>query len=1020
MAPFQKRKGISTVTDRGWNCLKQYMTFHENPEILHVNTEESRNYYIPFAPGEDAFDGRRSSGRFTDLNGEWDFTFYPSFYDMPAGFLKEQPKGTIPVPSCIQYHGYDQAQYTNVAYPFPYDPPYVPLDNPVSVYRTKFSCENDGMERYLVFEGVDSCFYLFVNGQIFGYSQVSHAMHEFRITEALKEGENEIAVAVLKWCDGSYLEDQDKIRLSGIFRDVYLLKRPKEHIVRYSYTASFSESFDSATVHLKAEGIRASFVLKDAEGNLIFEGKTDEDGFYDGKIEKPVLWNSENPYLYDLLITAGDEIIGEKVGLREVRIENGIFKINGTAVKLRGINRHDSYYKTGYTCDEKQMREDLYLMKRCNINTIRTSHYPNQPLFYKLCDEIGMFVIDEADFESHGCVNAANGYEWKAGYDKIALTASDEMFAKAITDRAMKLVTRDINRPCVIMWSMGNEGGYSKYVEDAVKMVKATDITRPVHYESSIHVIDGTTTDEIDVESRMYAPLPDIIKYLDDDKNKKPYFLCEYSHSMGNSNGDLKAYWDLIYNNQRLMGGCVWEWCDHSFSLGTTSNGNEKFGYGGDFGDEDQNDGNFCCDGIVYPDRRPHTGFYELKQVYRPLEVKVSENEPNVYLLTNRLNFTNFEDLFTLSMEMRDSGRFVYETPITLSLMPGQTAPLKAPDMEQNHGEDVRIRFIIRYKHDMPYCEAGTEAGFEQLVLRSVDHRFNPIKVSGRLFLQAKEDEDNYYIRTKEAEYTVSKKNASIISLKVDGEEQFTDPVSFNLYRAPIDNDGRIRKAWEGLKLNQLKPRVYSMKIIEAVDIVTIKTELSLGAKGLFPMAKVNLEYVFHPAGEVHIRAGVTVHEQVPYLPRFGMRFFLKDDFEDFSYYGFGPFESYVDKCLASYVDLHHTTVTNNYEDYIRPQENSSHCGCRYATVSNNRCVIRLDSETEFSVNASHYSQEQLVAKKHNWELIPEDRTILCCDYRMSGVGSASCGPDLDEIFRLSEKEFSFRFWLSAKKLSTR
>ena len=997
------------------------MTFHENPEILHVNTEENRNYFIPFAPGEDAFAGRRSSSRFLDLNGSWDFTYYPSFYEMPSDFLSKDPEGTIPVPSCIQYYGYDRAQYTNLAYPFPYDPPYVPIDNPVAVYRRRFTYEEDGNERYLVFEGVDSCFYLFVNGQIFGYSQVSHAMQEFRITEALKPGENEIAVVVLKWCDGSYLEDQDKIRLSGIFRDVYLLTRPKERITRYVYTAAFSEEYDSATLHFEAAGgIIVDVILKDADGTVIAEGKTDEDGFFDCKINNPILWNSEKPYLYQLLIQSEKEWIGEKVGLREIAITDGVFRINGRAVKLRGVNRHDSYYKSGYVCDEKQMREDLYLMKRCNINTVRTSHYPNQPLFYKLCDEIGMFVIDEADFESHGCVVAANGYQWKAGYDKIALTATDPMFAKAITDRAMKLVSRDINRPCVIMWSMGNEGGYSKYVEDAVKLVKATDITRPVHYESSRYILDGTSKDEIDVESQMYAPLSDIIKYLDDENQKKPYFLCEYSHSMGNSNGDLQAYWKLIYENERLMGGCVWEWCDHSMSLGQMSDGSEKYGYGGDFGDEDQNDGNFCCDGIVYPDRRLHTGFYELKQAYRPLEVKQSEENRNQYILTNRMNFTNFEDLFTLSVEMKDSGRFVFETPVTLTLGPGQSAPLQGPEVPQNHGEDIRVRFIIRYKNDTPYCEAGTEAGFEQLILRSVPHKTNLQKVSGRLFLHAKEDENYYYIDTKEASYTVSKKDATIVSLKIDGEEQFTNPASFNIFRAPTDNDGRIRKAWEGLKLGEAIPRVYAMKIIEAVDVVTIKSELSLGAKGLYPMAKMNLEYVFHPAGEVQIKANVTVHEQVPYLPRFGMRFFLRDDYEDFSYYGYGPLESYEDKCLASYVDLHHTTVTNNHEDYIRPQENSSHCGCRYATVSNDHFVIRVDSDTEFSANASHFSQEQLVKKKHNWELIPEDRTVFCVDYRMSGIGSASCGPDLDEIYRLSEKEFGFQFYFNAKKLPSR
>lgn len=998
--------------------MKQYMTFHENPEILHVNTEADRNYYIPFAPGEDAFGSRKTSGRLTDLNGDWDFTFYESFAEMPNDFLNRKAADVIPVPSCIQLKGYDKPQYTNFAYPFPYDPPFIPADNPVAVYHRTFDYKEDGRERYLVFEGVDSCFYLFVNGQIFGYAQVSHAMHEFRITEALTEGENHIVVAVLKWCDGSYLEDQDKIRMNGIFRDVYLLKRPKQHISKYVYTATFGDDYETAALHVETSTDAAvSYVLKDRDGTVIKEGKADEDGFFDIKIDAPVLWNPEKPYLYDLTLITDDEIIGEKVGLREITIKESVFKVNKRPVKLRGVNRHDSYGKTGYVCDERMMREDLYLMKRCNINTIRTSHYPNQPLFYQLCDEIGMFVIDEADLESHGSVTASNGSEWKAGYDQIAMLATNPIFAKAITDRIMKLVNRDINRPCVILWSMGNEAGYSRYIEDAVKLVKATDISRPVHYESSRYVLDGTTKDELDIESQMYAPLSDIIKYLNDENSKKPYFLCEYSHAMGNSNGDLAGYWDMIYANPKLMGGCVWEWTDHSVSLGQTSDGREKWGYGGDFGDEAQNDGNFCCDGLLTPDRKMHTGLYELKQCYRPITVTPSEFDSTVYVLNNRMDFTAFEELFSLSMELKDSGRFVYETPVDITLDPGQSLTIKVPEVPQNHGEDVRVRFITRYKKDTPYCESGTEAGFDQLCLRSSTHRFAPVKLAGRLFLHAKEDDNNYTIETKEAVYTVSKKTASLTSLLIDGEEMFRAPASFNLYRAPIDNDGRIRKEWDTFRLGNLIPKVYSMKMIEAVDVVTIKADLSLGSAGFYPAAQINLEYTFHPAGEINIKTQVKVNEQITYLPRFGIRFFLRDDFEDFSYYGSGPLESYEDKNLASYVDLHHTTVTNNHEDYVRPQENSSHNACRYATVSTDRYVIRLDAEPEFSVNASHFSQEQLKEKKHNWELIPEDRTVLCADYRMSGVGSASCGPDLDEFYRLSEKEFSFALWLSAKKL---
>lgn len=1000
--------------------MKKYMTFHENPEILHVNTEEDRNYYVPFAPGEDVFQSRKLSSRFTDLNGEWDFTFYNSFFDMPVDFINQEFKERITVPSCAQYAGYDKAQYTNFAYPFPYDPPFVPDDNPVFVYHKTFTYENDGLERFLVFEGVDSCFYLFINGQIFGYSQVSHAMHEFRITDALVPGDNDITVAVLKWCDGSYLEDQDKIRLSGIFRDVYLLSRPANHVQNYSYTIAFDEDYSSATIHFACDfKEKTTFVLKDANGNLIKEGHCDDDGFFDCRIDKPILWNCENPYLYSLILMFDNEIIGDKIGFRDITIKDGVFRINGAAVKLRGVNRHDYYAKTGYTCDETMLRDDICMMKRCNINTVRTSHYPNQPLFYEICDELGMFVIDEADFEAHGSVYAQNGVAWKAGLDSVALTASNEIFAKAISDRIMKLVKRDINRPCVIMWSMGNESGYSSFVEEAVKLVKATDITRPVHYEGCMYTLDHTSADELDIESHMYASPADIIKYLDDEKNTKPYFLCEYSHSMGNSNGDLKDYWNVLYSSERLMGGCVWEWCDHSFPIGNSDDGEVRYGYGGDFGDEFQNDGNFCCDGLIFPNRAAHTGLLELKQCYRPLTVSVAEDNPGVYILTNRMLYTNFEDMFVLSMELKDSGQFISETPIDIHLSAGESASFEVPSVPQNHGEDVRVRFIARYKNDMPFCSAGTEAGFDQMVLRSVPHRVVPLKLSGRLFLHTKEDDAFYYIITKECTYTISKRDAMFVSVTVDGEEMLTAPSSYNIFRAPTDNDLPIRKEWEGFHLDRQITKLYSIKMIEAVDFVTIKAELSLGANGYFPSAKILSEYVFYPAGEVQIKTNVLINEQITYLPRFGLRFFLKNSFEDFSYFGYGPLESYEDKNLASYVDLHHTTVTGNHEDYIRPQENSSHFGCRYATLSDGKNVVRLDADTDFSVNASHFSQEQLRDKKHNWELTPENQTVLCCDYRMSGVGSSSCGPQLNEYYRLSEKDFSFRFWLTFKKMNS-
>ena len=421
--------------------MKTYMTFHEDPAILHLNTEPDRNYYVPFAAGEDSFSGRLFSSRLELLNGDWNFAYYESFAEMPTNALELEMSKTIPVPSCIQLHGYDRCQYTNVNYPIPYDPPYVPADNPTAVYERKYDYKPDGMERYIVFEGVDSCFYLIVNNQLIGYSQVSHGMSEFRITSALIEGENRIAVVVLKWCDGTYLEDQDKFRFTGIFRDVYMLRRPEEHIVSYRIQTIIDEDMSHARIRLEVTGSKASVKLTDADGKELGTQETDEDGCVVFTVDDPKLWSAEIPYLYRCELSAAGEVIGEFVGIREVAVTDGVFTINRKPVKLHGVNRHDSSPKTGATVTIEDMKRDLFLMKRCNVNAIRTSHYPNAPEFYKLCDRYGFYVIEEADLEAHGSEPAGQVYGESWDHRKVSLTTDNPIFASAILDREMKIST---------------------------------------------------------------------------------------------------------------------------------------------------------------------------------------------------------------------------------------------------------------------------------------------------------------------------------------------------------------------------------------------------------------------------------------------------------------------------------------------------------------------------------------------------------------------------------------------------
>ena len=1093
--------------------MKTYMTFHEDPELLHVNTEPDRNYYVPFPAGEDAFASRIASTRLTMLNGEWKFAYYDSFADMPTEAVDLPKDKTIPVPSCIQLYGYDRCQYSNVNYPFPYDPPFVPNDNPTAIYERTYEYTADGLERYIVFEGVDSCFYLIVNNQMIGYSQVSHAMTEFRITSALREGTNRIAVVVLKWCDGSYLEDQDKLRFTGIFRDVYMLKRPKEHIENYRIQTTMNDVLTHASVHMEVTGIKASVSVKDAEGNEVYAGETDDDGFIDFDIENPKLWNAEIPYLYKAELSANGETIGESIGIREVSIVDGVFCINHKPVKLHGVNRHDSNPNTGSVVAIEDMKRDLFLMKRCNINCIRTSHYPNAPEFYKLCDRYGFYVIEEADLEAHGSEPAGQTYGQPWDHRQVSITTDNPIFANAILDREMKLVKRDVNRPCVIMWSMGNEAGFGRILNDAAKMVKATDVSRPLHYEAVHHTLDGTPDTEMDVVSYMYPELSDMVRYVSDAPVKRPYFLCEYSHSMGNSNGDLADYWRIIDSNEHFMGGCVWEWCDHAVEVSeyvrpdllvktpeeetvletisetaveiatesvaadpavvtaeTTDSTetkadntaeaqsedtetaetasteesaeseaiaaeppvlteqkivvpeelpvvdmNPRFLYGGDFGDE-PNDGNFCCDGLTYPDRTPHTGLMELKQCYRPLDVTLGE-EPGSFVLTNRLAFAALEDFYEVSYELKDNGTLLLENKLNISLAAGASTIFCLPENTPTKGRDLRIRFLVTAKETTDYWDKGAEICFVQLAVNSESRHFQPELLAGRKFLKLEEMPLCYRITTRDTVFLLRKKDAMLISVQHNGRELFERPMEFDFYRAPIDNDQPMVRAWKEWGYDKPVCRLSSLRLIEPGNELIFKADLSFGTASRIPFVRVALEYRFQPGGEWNVSAKFRKSDNSPFLPRMGIRMFLTKDFEDFDYYGYGPIESYIDKHLASYVDWHHSTVSGNYEDYIRPQENSSHYGVQQAAVGCARTRLSVISDKDFSVNASHFTREELAAKKHNFELVPSGMTILCVDAFMSGIGSASCGPKLDPIYRCSDEELDCSLWFHVRSL---
>ncbi len=982
---------------------KSKMIYHENPQALHIGTLPSRAWFVPFSEGECPFSAKEKSSRVEMLNGEWDFKYYNSIVDMEDYFLDSGFEAKIPVPSNWQLHGYDKPQYTNVCYPIPYDPPYVPDYIPVGVYRRSYNYKNDGARKIITFEGVDSCLYLYINGELAGYNQASHSFAEFDITPYLHEGDNTIVCAVLKWCDGTYLEDQDKFRLSGIFRDVYIVSRTEDRVEDYRVTADWKGNFN-----LSIKGAAAAVELASPTGEMLFTTEAGKDGMVSFTVQDVQLWSPENPVLYSLTIKAGGEVIGEKVGFRSVWVEDGAVMFNGSAIKIHGVNRHDSYPDTGYYACEAKMRKDLELMKRHNMNAVRTSHYPNAPLFYRLCDEYGLYVIAEADFESHGCVEVYNDFKWSwaDGYNGIALLAKDEQFRNAIVDRGEKLVYQHYNRPSIIMWSLGNESGWGVNTLEEAKLIKSEDSTRLVHYES-IHTLDGTPDDILDVVSRMYPTAKDLVSIVESDGKNRPLVLCEYCHAMGNGPGDLEDYHQMFYSDKRLTGGFIWEWSDHAILQGITEDGRIKYGYGGDFA-ERHNDGNFCMDAVTYPDRTPHTGLLEAKQVYRPVRVTKGERDDE-FIFRSMLNFVCAQDILDCRYEITDMGRSIAAGSVVDFALPASAeAVVKIAEAASLEGDNVCIRFIFTAKKAYSCFEAGDEVCFDQLVLS--DHPVQRAEISGNVVLD--ETPLSYTVEAGDITVKINRRKGVICSIQKSGRELLAKPVEWNFFRAPVDNDV-MKGDWYRAHLNDYDTKVYETTANQGENGVVISISHSFGWNIYQPFCFARTEISVGGNGKIRIKTDGTTGNKVTFLPRFGLRLFLENSFDGVSYYGYGPHESYIDKHNLDYIGQFSARIQDMHEDYIRPQENGSHYGCRYAEITDGHNSLRFSADKLFSFNASEYTQEELAAKRHNYELQKCGYSVICIDSEMAGVGSNACGPQLDEKYRVALPEIHLDFTIS-------
>lgn len=1006
--------------------------YHKSLEHLHVNCEAPRAYFIPYHSEESALDDNRSrSLNFVSLCGDWDFRYYPSAAELFEENIISENEGfnKLTVPRSWQSdlgRGYDTPNYLNINYPFSVEPPHVPEKNPCGLYKREFFIHEEMLKKqiYINFEGVDSCFYLYVNGQFAAYSQVSHMTSEIDITRYLVAGKNEIRVLVLKWCDGTYLEDQDKYRWSGIFREVFLLLRDKTHIVDIYAKSSLSDDFSEGKIctEVSANGrTEVEYKLLSPAGDVIATGNTGIDfkGEFSIDVKSPALWSDETPSLYTLLLSSGDEHICLFVGLRKIEICGNVIYVNGQKIKAKGVNRHDSHPVLGSATPLDHMINDLHIIKRHNINMIRTSHYPNDPRFLGLCDKLGFMVVDEADIETHGF--------WQIGWD--TLTGSDEWKA-AYLDRAERMFERDKNHPCIFIWSVGNESGKGKnhkamsdYFHDRAPgcIVHSEDATR-TNYMDIWQQVPNMTDEEamarfecdyIDIESRMY-PSVEEVETLCIKRNlyKKPYFLCEYSHAMGNGPGCLKEYWDLFYKHDNLFGGCVWEFTDHSVAIGDNIYTDPHYTYGGDFGDA-PHDGNFCVDGLVYPDRRPHTGLLEYKNIIKPFAVEAFSADDKAVAIKNLRYFTTLSDL-DMNWKIEKNGVTVAEGRFTsLDIAPQATKTFEL-DFDNNIiCENCYLMISLVQNGDKAWAKKGYEIGFEQIVLCESEQKESIVDaITPYAMISAYEEKNTIVIATASTIYKIDKIDGLITSICDNGKEMLTSPITPAIWRAPTDNDMYIKHQWFGAKYHEAKPRCYSCKIAEQGEkFIKVVADMELVAPSVLPIFKMTTTYTFFSEGGVEIEINAKKRDGLPYLPRFGVQFNMPEGSENLRFFGRGPVESYIDKRHASYEGLFETTVSDHFEPYVKPQENMAHADTKWMSVSSlaGHGLLVAKIGADFSFNCSHYTPAMLTWTGHNYELKPLKETVVNIDYRQAGIGSNSCGPALNSKWQLSDKEISFK-----------
>lgn len=998
----------------------------QNPRRLHKNRLPATAHFIPYETAEKAMNGiDDDSAYYALLNGEWSFKYFDNWYDVPEeifGMSADIKKwDRLPVPSNWQMYGYDKPQYVNSVYPIPVNPPYVPTHNPAGVYSLDYSLPKsfDGKNVHINFEGVDSFFYLFVNGRYVGFSKCSHSFAAFDITKFLDGKKIRITVMVLKYCDGTYLEDQDCYRLSGIYRDVYLTARDKNSVRDIDVKTELDGGYKDGVISFSADRA-VSCELYSPSGGLIASVKRKKSGTF--TIENARKWTAETPELYTLLIKSESEYIAIRCGIRKVETsQKGELLINGRPVKLYGTNRHDSHPKYGHYTPRRHIEDDLLQMKRFNLNTIRTSHYPNTAWFYEMCDKYGFYLIAEGDLEAHGVRVDC--------YMNPGLLGDDPDWLDQHIDRVERMYEKYKNHPSIIIWSIGNESGYCENHKQMLRYLKDRDDSRLVHYEQAFKISETKTVktekgefkkvefDELtDIRSRMY-PSPDDCEAMCSDNDTRPFFLCEYCHSMGVSPGDLKEYHELIERLPNFIGGCIWEWHDHSVEQ-TAEDGKPFYTYGGYFG-EFPNDGNFCVDGQNFPDMTPHTGLYEFREFIKPLFAEMVNAKRGIVDICSRYDFIDSGDIGFKWSLLREGVQAEGGDVSDLSVPPrGKKRVTLGYTLENSDDAEYTLLIEFYYKTARPWAEKGFCMGFSEFVLPVKRQQAAQKEAAGKI--TAERRGQRIEIAGRGFSYTFNLAAGGFESMVVNGSELLAAPPEITIWRAPTDNDRYIKFEWYKHNLHKcfVTTKNSSLKSFDGSRAVLSSVQF-INAPSVPPVCLCSTTYTVTADGGIDVDIRTEVDERLQTtLPRFGMQFALKKGFENLRYYGMGPRENYIDMHHSSHMGIYETTPDEEYEPYIKPQECGNHTRVKWLEINNKNKDggVGFYAKDRMNFSALHFTAEDLEAAAYTKDLSRRDETILRIDYKQTGIGSNSCGPKLAEKYRFSEKKFRFGFTIRPLK----